>query len=152
MSQQRTGVVVTAIALVNARNPLDTAWYQRFAGVAEATRAGAEHRGKLDPNIGCLVRLSSQPTERENRARFGVCRNEDGSRCIHAIGLRRFNVALDNRPAIALGKRRKGESVDETVKPIIGIQPVQVRSGQSRSRQAGSECWLRHGNAARSSG
>jgi len=63
MSHQRTGVVVTAIAIVNARNPLDMAWYQRFSGVARATRAVAEHRGELDPDIASLSffqRYSSQ--------------------------------------------------------------------------------------------
>ena len=52
MSHQRTGVVVAAIAMGNARNPLDMAWHQRFSGVAQATRALAEHRDKLDPDMG----------------------------------------------------------------------------------------------------
>ena len=62
MSHQRTGVVIVAIAIGNASNPLDTAWHQSFSGVAQATRAVAEHRGKLDPD-GCLVRFGSQPAE-----------------------------------------------------------------------------------------
>src|SRR5262252_1959252 len=95
MSHQRTGVAVTAIAIVNARNPLDMAWYQRFSGVARATRAVAEHRGELDPD-GCLVRLEFATNRPRNRARSGVCRNDDGSRCINAISLRRFTVALDS--------------------------------------------------------
>ena len=41
---------------------------------------------------------------------------------------------------IALGKRRKGGSDHESVKPISGVQLVQVQPGQSRSGQAGSEC------------
>jgi hypothetical protein len=62
MSHPRTGVVIAAIAIGNASNPLDMAWYQSFSEVAQATRAVAEHRGKLDPD-GCLVRFDSQPTE-----------------------------------------------------------------------------------------
>jgi len=62
MSHKRTGVVIAAIAIGNASNPLDMAWHQSFSGVAQATRAVAAHRGKLDPD-GCLVRFSSQPTE-----------------------------------------------------------------------------------------
>ena len=48
-----------AIAIGNANNPLDVAWHQSFSGVAHATRAVAEYRGKLDPD-GCLVRFGSQ--------------------------------------------------------------------------------------------
>ena len=49
-------------------------------------------------------------------------------------------LASARTEVIALGKRRKGGSDHESVKPINGIQPVQVRPGQSRSGQAGSAC------------
>ena len=83
--------------MTNASNPLDMAWYQRFSGVAKATRAVAEHRGKLDPD-GCLVRFISQPTRRENGCGYGL--QEGRWRALlntfNAIGLRRFCFALDN--------------------------------------------------------
>ena len=105
MSHQRTGVVVAAIAMGNARNPLDMAWHQRFSGVAEATRAVAEHRGKLDPD-GCLVRFSSQPTERENG-----CASESVRMKMVALHernqLRGVSVALDNGPANGCRLRAK---------------------------------------------
>jgi len=67
MSHERTGIVIAAIAIGTVSNPLDTAWHQRFSGVAQATRAVAEHRGKLDPD-GCLVRFGSQPTREKTDA------------------------------------------------------------------------------------
>lgn len=51
MSHKRTGIVVKATAIGNVSNPLDMAWHQRFSGVAQATRAVAEHRDTLDPDI-----------------------------------------------------------------------------------------------------
>ena len=48
--------------------------------------------------------------------------------------------------AIALGKARERRIRDESVKPLKEVQPVKVRSGQSPSRQAGSECCLSPGD------
>ena len=61
MSHIRTGVAIEVTAIGNVSNPLDAVWHQSFSGVAIATRAVAEHRGRLDPD-GCLVRFTSQPT------------------------------------------------------------------------------------------
>jgi hypothetical protein len=48
--------------------------------------------------------------------------------------------------AIALGKARERRIRDESVKPLKEVQPVKVRSGQSLSWQAGSECCLSPGD------
>ena len=48
--------------------------------------------------------------------------------------------------AIALGKARERRILDETVKPLKEVQLVQVRPGQSRSGQTGSECCLSSGD------
>ena len=47
---------------------------------------------------------------------------------------------------IALGKARERRIRDESVKLLKEVQPVKVRSGQSPSRQAGSECCLSPGD------
>jgi hypothetical protein len=65
--------------------------------VAQATRAVAKHRGKLDPD-GCLVRFASQPAERENGR--GQSLQERRWRAllqnIDATILRRFDFVLDS--------------------------------------------------------
>jgi hypothetical protein len=48
--------------------------------------------------------------------------------------------------AIALGKARERRIRDESVKLLKEVQPVKVRSGQSLSGQAGSECCLSPGD------
>ena len=48
--------------------------------------------------------------------------------------------------AIALGKARERRIRDESVKLLREVQPVKVRSGQSLSRQAGSECCISSGD------
>jgi hypothetical protein len=48
--------------------------------------------------------------------------------------------------AIALGKARERRIRDESVKPFKEVQPVKVRSGQSLSRQTGSECGISSGD------
>jgi putative transposase len=47
---------------------------------------------------------------------------------------------------IALGKARERRIRDESLKPLNEVQPVKIRSGQSSSKQAGSECCLSLGN------
>lgn len=48
--------------------------------------------------------------------------------------------------AIALGKARERRIRDESVKLLREVQPVKVRSGQSLSGQAGSECCIPSGD------
>jgi hypothetical protein len=95
-SSVRTGVV-TATAIGNVSNPLDTAWHQRFSGVAQATRAVAAYRGELDPD-GCLVRFGSQPAERENGRDWSLHEGRWHAllHSVDAIILRRFDFVLDS--------------------------------------------------------
>jgi hypothetical protein len=55
---------------------MDTAWHQSFSGTANAVRAVVKHHDKLDLD-GCLVRFTSQPTERGNGC-GQVCKKQGG--------------------------------------------------------------------------
>ena len=96
MSHLRTGVA-TATAIGSVSHPLDTAWHQRFSGVAHATRAVAGQRGKLDPD-GCLVRFGFATSRARKRARLDSARSKVAYvvASYHRNGLRLFDFVLDS--------------------------------------------------------